>query len=44
MIFHNTVILYLPLPGSPADMSAAIFFLGLVGLIAFQVYRTRPNK
>jgi hypothetical protein len=44
MTFHDAVVLYLPLPGSPADMSAAIFFLGLVGLIAFQVYQTRPNK
>ncbi|WP_302849253.1 hypothetical protein [Leptolyngbya iicbica] len=44
MIFSSVIALYLPLPGSSADMSAAIFFLGLVGLIAFQVYQTRPNK
>lgn len=39
-----TVVMYLPLPGSSADLSAAVFFLGLLGLIAFQVYQTRPKK
>jgi hypothetical protein len=36
--------MYLPLPGSSADLGAAIFFIGLVGLIAFQVYQTRPKR
>ncbi|MGD1861228.1 MAG: hypothetical protein ACFB0E_14800 [Leptolyngbyaceae cyanobacterium] len=40
----TAILMYFPLPGSEADAAAAIFFLGLVGLIAFQVYRTRPKR
>lgn len=39
----NFELLWLPLPGSSADMGAAIFFIGLLGLIVFQVYQTRPK-
>lgn len=38
------LLIYLPLPGSEADAAAAVFFLGLVGLIVFQVYNTRPKR
>lgn len=37
--FHQP-FLWLPLPGSPADMTATVFFLGLVGLIAWQIYHS----
>lgn len=36
-------LMYLPLPSSSADLGATVFFLGLVGLIALQVYQTRPK-
>ena len=44
MISKMFWVVYLPLPGSSADAAAAICFLGLLGLIAFQVYQTRPKR
>ncbi|MBD2259997.1 hypothetical protein [Pseudanabaena sp. FACHB-2040] len=35
---------YLPLPASSADWGALIFFGGLVALIAWRVYDTRPTR
>ncbi|MEM6520247.1 MAG: hypothetical protein AAF722_13065 [Cyanobacteria bacterium P01_C01_bin.70] len=40
----TALLMYLPLPGSETDAAAAIFFLGLVSLIVFQVYQTRPKR
>ncbi|MFE4106096.1 hypothetical protein [Almyronema epifaneia] len=36
-------LLYLPLPASSADWGAFIFFGGILGLIAWQVYHTRER-
>jgi hypothetical protein len=30
--------LWLPLPGSNADLAAMVFFLGIVGIIVWQIY------
>ncbi|NJN30511.1 MAG: hypothetical protein HC824_08850 [Synechococcales cyanobacterium RM1_1_8] len=30
--------LWLPLPGSNADLAASVFFLGIVGIIVWQIY------
>jgi len=36
-------LLWLPLPGSNADLFAMTFFLGIVGIVAWNIYYSNPK-
>ena len=36
-------LLWLPLPGSNADLFAMTFFLGIVGVVVWNIYYSNPK-